>query len=403
MATVSSEILFESFATLLDLSNPLYTGTDNTVYGGTDISWSAANGRGLVKMVDPQGNVFYNNTDYNNPDLTVGNGTFGSMITLPTDANNMVLTGDYQVTVTLFDNTTLPTPTEFERTYTMTVDVPTIKTTLDISWSVINPIFFKSVNTTNYNFNNYPNSQVIVHRLYNPPTIGGYQEVTTNTLNTSTFYTTTSTVFLDVTSTYTENGYYNDVPNTNVTYSLVVRQITNKEVFVDNENSVCEQYCCVKGAWEKYVSAKNKGLSSEDRLYRVWQEANGNWFMLKQALECNQSQDVAGYREQIKIVTKCNGSDCGCSDVTPEQVMGIGTLVIDPRKLTYTAASDITSYTEPQLIGFDWSNGDFLVFVDGNEVESLSGTASFNTATGEFTFGFTVFTGTEFYFQIIKY
>lgn len=395
MATVSSEIGFTFNG---GYSNALYNLTDTSTYSATNLTWSAADSRGLVKMVDPQGNTVYDNTDVTNPDLLVGNdGT--QILSLPVDADGNVIQGSYTITLTLFDVNN--TGTQYERSISadFTFASPTVD--LNVSWSVINPIYLKSVDNTNYEYNNYSYTLTRTHTLYNPSVIGGSQSVTTKTLNTNSFYTGDSTIRLITAALYTATAQYTN-DSTDVDFTIFNRVTTDKAVYIDDENSVCAQYCCIDKAFDNWNTAAINMTSSAASKERIYTLANAAWFGMKQSLECNQSQNVEKYRKVIQRLTNCSGDNCGCSDSTPTQVIGVGTTTEITRKLTYTASSNITSYTETELIGLDWSNGDFLVFVDGAEVESSSGTATFDFTTGEFTFGFTVFTGTEFYFQIIK-
>lgn len=396
MATVSTEIDFDITASY---SAKEFSLSDASTYLATDLIWASGVSRGILKVVDPQGNTIYNNTDTTSPDLTSGGGTI-SGIKFASDADGNLITGKYQVTLTLFD-VSVPA-TQFERTFTMGVTFIEPTTVLDTSWSIINPIYFKNVDNTNYDQYQYAYTISRTQTLYNPPTVGGSVSQTGKTFNTSSFYTTTSTIELAVDVDYELIGFFNDTPNTDIAFTFNYTKTTREEVYIDGTSSVCQMYCCVKKAWDNYQTARVNMTSSEGLKHQIWADASDNWFMMKQAFECNQSQDVAGFRSEIQRITKCSGANCDCSSVTPEQVIGIGTTNEITKKLTYTASSNITSYTESELKGLSWVDGDFLAFVDGQEVESTNGTSGFNSATGEFTFGFTVFTGVEFYFQIIK-
>lgn len=479
MSTTTSLI---SFSSDISFSAKELNITDGNTSTNPDIVWSSANLRGLLKLVDPLGNTVYNNTDKTSPDITAGGGT--ATLSLPTDGDGNIISGNYTITETVFDvNQVTPTSfdastvaanaipvtntfitgqrltysaagggviggltdgneyffstnssgssiklsasyadalagtdiaitagtgtqtltaVDFERSYVADYTFTEPTTVLDVSWSVINPIYFKSVDNTGYDQNGYSYTISRTQTLFNPSVIGGSLSQTGKTFNTSSFYTGTSTMRLLADVDYTVDGYYSEEPNTNVTYTISYVKTTDKDVYVDGSNSVCQMYCCIDELWEKYQSARTGMKSNASLLKASFEEATSNWFLMKQSFECNQSQNVAKYRAEIQRITNCTGDGCDCGDVTPTQVIGIGTTTDVTKKLTYTASGNITSYTETELKGLSWSDGDFLAFVDGQEVESTSGTSSFNSATGEFTFGFTVFTGTEFYFQIIK-
>lgn len=396
MATVSTEIDFDIQASY---SAQEFTLTDASTYSATDLTWTSANSRGLIKVVDPLGNTIYNNTDTANPDLTVGLGTV-SGIKYAADGDGNLITGNYQVTLTLFDQG-VPA-TQFERTFTMKVDFAAPTTVLDISWSVINPIYFKSVDNTTYDQLNYAYTITRTQTLFYPNVIGGSESQSGITFNSNTFYTGSSTMRLLADVDYTFLGFFNDVPNTDVAFTFNYTNTTDEVVFVDDTNSVCQMYCCVDNAWEKYQSARTGMKSNTGTLKAVWQEAADNWFMMKQSFECNQSQNVAKYRAEIQRVTNCSGDGCECSSTTPTQVIGVGTTTELTKKITFVTAAPTASYTNTELKGLSWADGDFIVFVDGEEQESLVLSNSFNSATGEFIFGYTIPSGVEVYFQIVK-
>ena len=336
----------------------------------------------------------------NGTDYYVCLGSNGSSILLSSSYAD-ALAGT-SIAITAGSGTQSLTAVDFSTEYVADFTFNEPSTDLDISWSVINPAYFKSVDNTNYDQYSYPYTISRTQTLFYPSVIGGSESQTGKTFNSNTFYTTESTLRLEPTVTYTADGYYSDSPSANVTYTITYTNTHDESVYVDDTNSVCQMYCCVDKAWESWQAARVGMKSNEGVLKQVFMDAQANWFMMKQSFECNQSQNVAKFRAEIERVTKCSGEGCECSGSTPTQVLGIKTTQDRTEKYTYTASADITSYTETELIGLSWADGDFMAFVDGIEVESTSGTASFNSATGEFTFGFTVVTGTEFYFQVLK-
>ena len=100
MATVSTEITLGFFPAW---TTKLFAVQDTSTYGGTDLTWVSGDSRGLLKVVDPQGNTIYNNTDTSSPDIATGGGS-SSTINLPTDSDGNIIGGNYQITLTLFDN-----------------------------------------------------------------------------------------------------------------------------------------------------------------------------------------------------------------------------------------------------------------------------------------------------------
>ena len=100
MATTSTSI---TFSIINSWSAKEFNITDTTTYSGPtpDVVWTSADSRGLIKIVDTFGAVYYNNIDKLNPDITVGGGS--KAISIPTDGDGNIITGDYTITLTLFD------------------------------------------------------------------------------------------------------------------------------------------------------------------------------------------------------------------------------------------------------------------------------------------------------------
>lgn len=296
------------------------------------------------------------------------------------------------------------TAVQYERTFVVDYTFVTPTIDMDTSWSVINPVYFKNVDNTTYAYNNLSYTLTQTQTLYNPPVIGGSVQQLGKTFNAATFYTTTSTMELVSALAYSLTGYWSDASATviNTQATLTATLTKRSEVYVDGTNSVCQMYCCVKGAWDNYQTARVAMSSSTDSKHQIARDAMNNYFMMKQAFECNQSEDVAGFRAEIQRLTKCSGDNCECSDDAPTQVIGIGNTSEIVKKYTFTATANITSYTEAELIGLSYTNGDFIVFVDGEEVDSSGTNPTFNSGTGEFIFGYTVFSGSTIVINVVK-
>ena len=392
MATQSTDITFTS---VVSKAAANLTLTDTSTYSAGDLSWASGDSRILVKIVDPLGSTVQDNTDTSNPDISTGGGSVS--INLPT-TNGDIIAGDYIVTLTYFD---VGTPlTQFDRGYTFTYNYTRPTVDLSITNSVINPIYFKSVDNTDYSVNSVTPTITRSHILYYPPSVGGFYSTTSSTLSVSTFYTGSGEVKLTPTTSYAfTSGYYNDATGTAVNWTLIDTWSKVEDYTVSGVSSSCDLECCLSELQAQVDSSKGK--SSYDANLGKFNYASSLVTLINKKFDCNKSQEATPLIEEFKRVTGCT-NNCGC-DSDSVQVIGIGTTPSLTRKGIVLITADVTSYTFAELVNFNFTNGDFFVSIDGANPETLGGyVLDFNTATGELQFGTTVFTGTKVAWYIIK-
>jgi hypothetical protein len=488
MATQSTDI---TFTTGESVSAKNITLGDTSTYASGDLSWASGDSRILVKIVDPQGTTFYNNTDTATPDFTSGGSS--KSLNLPTDSDSLVVRGINLITLTYFDGANvLPsefysvsitagginiaantfstgqsivyssegeptiaaltdgdtyyvsatsnvtkiflsttranaiagtdltlvatsgiqklTATQFERTFQFDNSYASPTADLDLSYSVINPIYFKAVDSTSYAYNSVSPSITGTLTLTHPQGLGSYVsniDATTKTLNTKVFYYSTdpditSVVALSANSTYTFAGYYSDAVSTNVTWTLLDLVSGAKGIYVSGGSDGCDLYCCMKALEQQLDAAINTGnKTNEARLTSLFNRASNLWQLVQSAYNCSKSSDAASYTAEIKDLLNCTG-ECGSSEIV-SQVVGIGTTPDIVRLGNATMIADVSSYVFAGLINYNYADGDVIITVDGANVASIGTySISLNSITGEVTFGTTVYTGVKVAYHIIK-
>ena len=219
-------------------------------------------------------------------------------------------------------------------------------------------------------------------------------DITTSPITTSnttlvltSFYTNTQQVDLTLTLTYEFTNF--DV-QTKVT--------AHEDVEVNCDSSLCDLYCCLKSLYDKVEYARCKNRVSYERLAEKYERANQLAILIRNAESCAKNADINKYLGQLKDITDCNG-DCGCSGTTSQNITSTGvTSIVSPfpSRLQFTSAGD-TSRTVTSLIGK--TQADFIVYDnDGNVIPA----SSFNSATGEITFGYTIVSGLIYWVHILN-
>ena len=319
---------------------------------------------------------------------------FSGTVSLPTDSDGELIQGQYTITVTLFSSGA--TGTQFERSQVINYIYDSPSTSLTSSYSVINPIFLKSIDSTNYTVDGVLPSISRTFTLWYPNGNGSLV-TTTDTLSTTGFYggsPAAHNVALSSVLTYTyATAYYSDNTGSLVPW-YVSDTVTGADVInVYSNTSGCDLYCCLKKFNQRVEAAK--GTQNYENLKTDFLYASALKELIESAYDCNSSEDVNDIRSEFDRVTGCSGDCSGCGD-SVTQVIGIGTVPIQTRKYVDTATSNITNATYTGLIGKSFTNGDFAIIVDGGDVEYASGyTLSFNSITGTITFGNTIYSGTK--------
>lgn len=392
--------------TYFDIANTTATSFDATTVAtnaiaianvfnfGQSIIYSAAGGTKIPELTDGAEYFICNTTTSSSIKLstTESNALTGVVLGI---TNGSGATGTQTFTASQYDRTY-----QFNNSYAS----PTID--LDLSYSVINPIGFNSTDNTDYGYNTVIPTLAYVHTLTHPQGNGSYV-VTTRTLNTKVFYYSTdpditSVIGMVTTATYSFTGYYTDVTGTNVGWDLVDIIGGNRGIYVSGGSDGCDLFCCMKALEMRLDDAISSGnTTNETRLTKLFNRASNLWQLVQKAYDCGKSSDAASYTAEIKDLLDCDG-DCSSAG-TVSQVVGIGTTPDIARLGSATMTANVTSYVFTGLIGYNYSDGDVIISLDGENLASSSSyNVSLNSITGEVTFGATAFSGVKVSYHIIK-
>lgn len=363
------------FAVVEDADTIKIATTRANAKAGTTIDLTAVSGSGTMTMV------------YRNFSLD-----------LPVTSDDVIVTGQYTVAVTIFDGATPATEDSCTQYFTYTHESPTIS--LTNSYSIINPVHLTSVDATTYTSGGVTPDITRQFTLYYPNSLGSYT-VETATLTTSGFYggaPATHGVRLISTLDYTfTTASYSGGASTYWYLTDIVQG--DDEIAVYSDVSGCDIYCVLKCLNEKVVEAR--GTKDYDRMYERFMRASTLALIIERAYECNKGVDVEEYRRQFDIITNCNCS--GCGDTEPTQVVGIGVTPSVTKKQFVTLTSNVTNYTFSALAGKSYTNGDFVPIADGDDIEAVGGySITFNAVSGNIAYGLTIPSGTIIGWRLVR-
>lgn len=221
-----------------------------------------------------------------------------------------------------------------------------------------------------------------------PSDVSASPITTSNTsLVLTSFYTNTQQVDLSLTLNYVFTNF--DV-QTKVT--------AHEDVEVNCDSNLCDLYCCLQKLYEKMEYARCKDRTDYNFLEEKYRRALYLASLIKNAESCAKNADINKYISDLKEITNCNG-DCNCNGQTSQNITSTGvTSIVSPfpSRLQFTSAGD-TSRTVTSLIGK--TEADFIVYDgDGNTIPP----SSFNTATGEITFSYTIVSGLKYWVHILN-
>lgn len=320
-------------------------------------------------------------------------------LNLPINADGNIVPGVYTIRVTLFDAAATSTQVYRDFVFDYTYASPTIS--LSGSYSVINPVQLTSTDNTDYVVGGVTPSITRTHTLFYPQNLGSYQ-VTTASLTTGGFYqgnpATHRITLLSVLEYAFATGYYSDTTSSLVTWYVADSLDGDNEIRVFGDSKGCDLYCCLKALQQRVASAI--GTISYNELKQKFEYASALAAQITRAYECDKVDDVNTIRSEFDRVTGCSNT-CGDGDVTA--VSGVGDTPIVTRKGVVTLTATSTSITVSTLSGYNYENGDFIIFIDGGEVDSTSGyTITFNSVSGAIGFGSSLPSGTKIKWQIVR-
>lgn len=319
-------------------------------------------------------------------------------LNLPVNSDGNIVAGVYTIRVTLFD--VAATSTQVYRDFTLDYTYASPSVSLSGSYSVINPVELASTDATDYVVGGVTPTITRTHTLYYPQNLGSYT-VTTASLTTGGFYqgnpATHRVTLLSVLEYAYATGYYADATSTLVTWYVADSINGTNEIAVYGDSKGCDLYCCLKALQQRVAAAV--GTISYNELKEKFEYASALAAQITRAYECDKVVDVNTIRAEFDRVTNCSNT-CGDGDVTA--VVGIGDTPIVTRKGISTLTATASSLTVATLAGRNYDNGDFLIFIDGSEVDSTTGyTITFNSVSGAIGFGVSLPSGTKIKWQIV--
>jgi hypothetical protein len=378
----------------------LYNDTNGP---GLNITWDEPDNLGGLKITKSDGTPVYDNTLLDtNPDIVGGTST--KTLTLSSlgllDSFGNIIEDQYTVQYVAWGDGS--PGTAYSRSFVLDLTYSSPEVDLDIEYDTSTPIYLRSVDSTNYSYNAVTPTITRAHTIYHPNN-NGTVTGTGSTLSTGVFYTGVTTSSLTSTLSYSFNGYYADAPSADVTWTLLDSVTGGATKTVIDNAGKCDLFCCLEKIYSNYETALTAGRISEaTSLKSTYDRAFATFQMIDAATQCSLGSKAGDYVDEFKKITSCTG-DCGCSDnSTPVQVVGIGQATNIVRAAEVELQSNSTSYTWPDLINYNYADGDFFVEFDGQLFRSAAVTESFNPVTGEFTFGTTLPAGTKIAYQIVK-
>jgi hypothetical protein len=364
----------------------------------------------FVKLVDEDGDTIYQNPafntptpNYTTPNYTLSPPTNVIPVYLPLDSENKAVNQKYTITLLAIDATN-PTPATDTATITVSYNYDTIEPNVEISIDVYTPRATFTDDTT-YAYTPQGTNTLVVPTatrawvLYYPPSSGVPNLTGTSTsLSTGVVWSGTSTIKITSSLSYlmgttTAGNFY---------VTTVVTQTREVPIY---DNGLCEIYKCVKelfATWNKAVQSASPSLqNTKDLVYQVTAIRQ----QINEAVKCGNYTDVAALIKQLQDLINC---DCGCDNDAPKQLTGISALLSIAQRILSALPSSAVSFQDDLLKGknYDTTSGlgvaDFLVFLDGQELDSTYSTITFDPLAGTINWGVPVPNGTLIKIQILQ-
>lgn len=289
--------------------------TDTTDYSSIDIN-DVVGGVLRIEVLESSFLV-YNNTDFNNPDIDPSTSLQSLIeVLLPKDSSGNIIEGTYKVTYTVrVDDGVDPAyDVDVEKEFEYKYKSPVVK--LEKTVDCITPLL-KSNDVTNYVVNGKsPDEITRVHNINYPlsidqPTVEG----TTKEVSTSVFYTLPDNSLehsSDLKSTL-EYHYDGDFE--------IHDEVTGVcYIPVACSAQLCDIYCCLKAAWNRYMD--NSSTHKAKEYFDHWVKMATTAHHIALALKCGKGADVDKYVNYLNLIGNCD--DCKCSGDAPQLVTGLG-------------------------------------------------------------------------------
>lgn len=359
--------------------------SDLTDYASQSVAEADANG--VLKIVDPDGLLVYENTNFASPDIDVDAKRVTTVsLPIPLDSSDKPKSGLYTFIYTVKDNND-STEVASQKTFDFQYVAPTVD--ISITADCLTPQL-KSVDTTGYTFDGVtPTSSWTIQEANtgsNYFSIDGnltglfhvgvsfYVSGSTGNDNSGTAYTVTDIEYDDsndrtqisvtsvadatpdgsittklhkiyypaslelaATTSYTTtlavNSFYTGTQTSSISvtqhwdfpneFSIVDDFSATEENEVDCDKRLCDIYCSLISVYDKWQENKSTNLVLANAYRDRLVGALPLLTLLKEAFECGKDDKIASIQADIYEISG-SSADCSCKDGDPVAIKGIG-------------------------------------------------------------------------------
>lgn len=300
---VSSSIDFKgTFVLGTSGSTPTFTLEDITPYSGEGISTS--NVKGIITVVGPDGSAFYQNLDFNSPDIQPASSTTKSGINLPT-VGGKVVPGNYTATYTIQVSGGVQAGTYVKTksfTYGFVAPVISISITANCLSATLT-----SVDSTSYSV------QAIVPTITRTHTVNYQDPITVP-------QTSDSTQQILITSPNFWTGRYTTDITSVLSYSfpnnwyITVTINGNKFFDVNCDTNLCSISCGVKALNQRYINATTNNPELAEELLCVMNRVSFLMNLFNILITCGYGDDANTVLGLIKTEGNFTDDCCGSGE-----------------------------------------------------------------------------------------
>jgi hypothetical protein len=359
--------------------------SDLTDYAGQSVALADANG--ILKIVDPDGTVVYENLDYGSADIDLDVSRIDTAaVAIPLDSSGNPKSGTYTFTYSVKDNNDATIVVK-EKTFDYSYVAPSID--ISITADCLTPNL-KSVDTTGYTVDGVTPSNtyaiLAADAGSNFFTIDGnytglftvsetfYVTGSTGNDNSGAAYTITSVVYDAVndetdiyvasvadgtadgsittrihkiyypaslelastnahTSTLSVNSFYTGTQTSSIAItqhweysneiSIVDDFSATEEHDVDCDQRLCDIYCSLISVYDKWQENKSTNLILANAYRDRLVGALPLLTLLKEAFECGKDDKIDSIKADIYEISG-SSADCSCKDGDPVPIKGVG-------------------------------------------------------------------------------
>lgn len=297
------------FKKKFDLDLGKFILTDITDYTTEGIA--LADVVGIFKIIDPNGNIVYENTNFGSPDIDADVSLVFNTVSIPKDAAGNYILGVYSFTYQIqVIGAVQPGTYSKTETFDLCKALPTVSIT-----HLVDCFCSKLTSTDGTDYSNSDADSVVTVRTHTiiAPSGSGIANTVTALATKDVTPIVTKTWATTISTLVTWN-FGDDVVEGTVT--------GNKEVVVNCDVKLCDVYCCIKSLNDQYelalVTNKVKANDLFDKLERVVQLIA----LFDQAVKCGKlDTDGNDILDKILEVGDCT-DQCKCSDgVDPVEIV----------------------------------------------------------------------------------